>query len=260
MIETTLTDGIAHVEIARADKKNALTFDMFDTLAQAADDLRATKGLRAVILSGQGDSFSAGLDLGAMQQMVGKIDQAKADLVAADATGANRYQRPCTAWAHVPVPVIAAVEGVCFGAGMQLALGADFRVVHPDAKLSVMETKWGLVPDMGITQSLPKLVRVDQAKWLMMSGAVLTGTEAFELGLATELSEAPVDRAMDMAQTLARRSPEALAGCKALAEQGWAGGKSALALEAELQKQLIGLPNQIESVMANLQKREPKFS
>lgn len=194
-----------------------------------------------------------------MQQMASKMDQAKADLFDVVDRGANRYQRPFTAWAHVPVPVIAAVEGVCFGAGLQLALGADLRVVHPDAKLSVMETKWGLVPDMGITQSLPKLLRADQAKWLMMSGAVLSGAEAFDMGLATELSEAPIERAVEMAQILAARSPEALAGCKALAEQGWEGGPDTLALEAKLQGRLIGSPNQIESVMANLQKRLPKY-
>jgi len=259
MIETTITDGIAQVTLARPEKKNALTFEMFDALTQAARDLAKTDGLRAVIISGQGGAFCAGLDLGTMQSMATKMDEVKASLTEVDATGANRFQSPVTAWAHVPVPVIAAVDGVCLGAGMQLALGCDFRVVHPDTHMSVMEAKWGLVPDMGITQSLPKLMRADQAKLLIMSARTFSGSEAAGMGLVTELSETPMDVAMAIARDLATRSPQSLAGGKALVERAWGGGPDALALEAELQRDLIGSPNQIEAVMANMQKRAPKF-
>lgn len=259
MIETSVTDGIATVELARPEKKNALTFEMFDALAQTAADLANTQGLRAVVITGQGGAFSAGLDLGAMQAIATKLDAAKADLMDRDSTGANRYQRPVTSWAQVPVPVIAAVDGVCLGAGFQLALGADFRIAHPDAKFSVMESRWGLVADMGISQSLPKLLRADQAKMLMMSAKTLLASEAADMGLVTELHDDPKARALELAQSFAAKSPNALAAAKSLVDQGWAGGTAALALEADLQRDLMGSPNQIEAVMANLQKRSPKF-
>ena len=259
MIETTITDNIAHVTLARPEKKNALTFEMFDALTQTGWELAKNTTLRAVVISGQGGAFCAGLDLGTMQSMATKMDEVKASLTEVDHTGANRFQSPVTVWAHVPVPVIAAVDGVCLGAGMQLALGCDFRIVHPEARMSVMEAKWGLVPDMGITQSLPKLMRADQAKLLIMSARTFSGSEASGLGLVTELSDAPMDAAMALAHDLATRSPQSLAGGKQLVEHAWSGGSQALTLEAELQRDLIGSPNQIEAVMANLQKRAPKF-
>ena len=155
--------------------------------------------------------------------------------------------------------IATAVAAVCLGAGFQLALGADFRIAHPEAKLSIMEARWGLIPDMGITQSLPKLMRADQAKMLMMTARSFSGVDAAEMGLVTEVSETPLARARALAELLAHQSPDALAGAKRLTEEGWGGGRAALALEAELQAALLGSPNQIEAVMANMQKRAPKF-
>ncbi|MEO1950803.1 crotonase/enoyl-CoA hydratase family protein [Thioclava sp.] len=253
--------GVAEVTLNRPEKKNAWTLEMFDALADAAQSLSQQKGLRAVILSGAGGCFSAGLDLSVMQSFAADLAGVKAQMVERDAQGANRFQRPVTRWAQLPVSVIAAIEGVAFGAGMQLALGADFRIAAPGARLSIMEAKWGLIPDMGISQSLPKLTRADVAKELMMTGRVLEAEEAQALGLITRVAESPLQAARDMAAEFALRSPEALAASKALVEQAWTMPPGdGLALEAELQAEIIGGPAQMEMVMANLQKRAPNFS
>lgn len=253
-------DGVAEVTLNRPEKKNAWTMKVFDGLASAARDLKGRAGLRAVILRGAGGCFSAGLDLSVMQGFAADLAAVKAQMMEVDDRGANRFQAPVTGWAALPVPVIAAIEGVAFGAGMQLALGADFRICAPDAKLSVMEAKWGLIPDMGITQSLPKLLRADLAKDLMMTGRVMDAAEAQSLGLVTRIAENPLTAAREMAAALLTRSPDALTGSKALVEEGWvmAPGEG-LGLEARLQAAIIGAPNQIEMVMANMQKRDPKF-
>ncbi|MEO0664191.1 MAG: crotonase/enoyl-CoA hydratase family protein [Pseudomonadota bacterium] len=256
IVTTEIEGGIATVTLNRPEKLNAWSLEMFEALSDAAGQLG---GARAVVITGAGGAFSAGLDLAVMASMAGKLDDVKARMAEADETGANFYQRPVTAWARLPVPVIAAIEGVCFGAGMQLALGADFRIAAPDARLSIMEARWGLIPDMGITQSLPKLLRADEAKMLMMTGRQLSGTDACDMGLVTEVSTAPLERARVLAEELAARSPEALSGAKQLVEEVWAGGPEALKLEADLQAALMGSPNQMEAVMANMQKRAPKF-
>ncbi len=158
------------------------------------------------------------------------------------------------------MPVIAAIEGVCLGGGLQLALAADFRIARADARLSIMEAKWGMIPDMGITQSLPKLMRADQAKELMMTARMLSGTEALELGLVTRLADDPMHAARDLAQAFAAKSPDAIAGIKRLVDRTWSLPEGeGLAIEAALQAPIIGAPNQIEAVMANLQKRAPRF-
>ncbi|MEM1373133.1 MAG: crotonase/enoyl-CoA hydratase family protein [Pseudomonadota bacterium] len=259
LVTTQLEGGIATVCLNRPEKKNAMSLDLLDELLAAALALRDTPGLRAVILTGAGNVFSAGIDVSMMMTMAGRLDELKAKLSHADASGANAFQSPVTSWAALPVPVIAAVEGLCFGAGMQLALGADFRIVAPDTRMSIMEAKWGLIPDMGITQSLPKLMRADQAKMLMMTGTEVTGAEAVGMGLATEISDTPLNRARDLAAAFSTKSPEALAGSKRLVEEAWGGGEEALRLEAILQAALMGSSNQMEAVMANMQKRPPKF-
>ncbi|MEO0487703.1 MAG: crotonase/enoyl-CoA hydratase family protein [Pseudomonadota bacterium] len=256
IVTTDLQDGIATVTLNRPDKKNAWSEDMFEALPAAC---AALDGARAVVITGAGGAFSAGLDLGFMMTMAGRLEEIKAQMGTADPDGANFFQRPVTCWAALGVPVIAAIEGVCFGAGMQLALGADFRIAAPDARMSIMESRWGLVPDMGITQSLPKLMRADQAKLLMMTAQELNGAEALQMGLVTEVSETPLERARTLAAELATRSPGALAGAKRLVDEAWQCGTDALKLEAELQAALIGSPNQMEAVMANMQKRPPKF-
>ncbi|MGR3436457.1 MAG: crotonase/enoyl-CoA hydratase family protein [Shimia sp.] len=256
-VTTTIEGGLATVTLARPDKRNALTFDMFEALHAAGEALRGAD-IRAVILTGAGDDFCAGLDLGAMQAMAGAIDGVKAELADHGPLG-TPYQRPVTVWATLPVPVIAAIRGHCLGAGAQLALGADLRIVAPDAKVALMEAKWGLVPDMGLTRTLPRLMRADLAKALIMSARVLSGVECHAMGLATEVADDPLARAHELAFALAQRSPEALAAAKRLVDEGWGGGAEGLRLEAELQSALIGSPNQVESVMVHLQKRAPSF-
>ena len=258
-LEITEADGIATVTLNRPDKKNAMSLEMFDALSAAGRDLDRPD-IRAVILTGAGDAFCAGIDLSAMQSFLPRIDQVRTDLQTFDDSGANWFQRPTRVWQQLPVPVIAAIDGVCLGAGLQLALAADFRIAAPSSRLSIMEAKWGLIPDMGITTTLPALLRADLAKELMMSARILDAPEALSLGLLTRLSDAPLEDALTLARNLAGKSPDALSGIKTLVDEGWNGPSSrTLALEARLQADIIGGVNQIEAVMSAMQKRPPKF-
>ncbi|MCU9847487.1 crotonase/enoyl-CoA hydratase family protein [Defluviimonas sp. WL0024] len=254
-------DGVAEVCLNRPERKNAWTMEMFDALAGAADGLSREKGLRAVILRGAGGCFSSGLDLSVLQGFAADIEGLKREILTPpEGEAANRFQKPCTAWAALPVPVIAAVEGVAYGAGLQLALAADFRIAAPDARLSVMEAKWGLIPDMGISQFLPRLMRADQAKDLIMSARVVGAEEALALGLVTRLAADPVAAAREMAAELALRSPDALTAAKRLVEAGWVLPLGeGLALEARLQADILGGANQIEAVMAAMAGRAPRY-
>lgn len=260
ILTLTIADGIATVCLNRPDRKNAWVWDTFDGLADMAARLKDEPRLRAVILCGAGGCFSSGLDTSMFMEFAGDMDAVKAQMAdASGPRGANRFQAPCVAWQDVPVPVIAAIDGVAFGAGMQLALAADFRIAAPDARLSIREAKWGLIPDMGITQSLPKLLRADQAKELIMTGRVLDADEARAIGLITMIADNPYAEARVMAETLCARSPDAVRATKALVESAWA-TPAALQLEAELQAEIIGGPNQVEAVMAGMQNRLPKFT
>lgn len=258
-VEIDIDEGIATVTLNRPDKKNALSLEMFEALTQAGKTL-ADADIRAVILTGAGDSFCAGLDLQAMQSFATKLDEVRAQLAGPVENGANWFQRPCRVWQELDVPVIAAIEGHCLGAGMQLALAADFRLAAPTARFSVMEAKWGLIPDMGITTNLPKLMRADQAKELMMTARVLDAPEAAEIGLVTRIVDDPLSAAISLARQLSQKSPDAIAGAKRLVEKAWnVEAGVGLKLEASLQQKIIGQPNQIEAVMANMQNRDPKF-
>lgn len=253
--------GIAEVTLNRPDKLNAFDAAMFAAVAAAGERLMAEPGLRAVVLAGAGRGFCAGIDTGQLVEFARDLAAIKAEMLNPPAgQAANRFQRPCTVWADLPVPVIAAVHGVCFGAGMQLALGADIRVAAPDARLSIMESRWGLVPDMGLTKRLPALMRADQALELILSARVVEAPEALALGLVTRLADDPLGAARETARAIAARSPEATRGAKALVRAAWPGGDEHLALEARLQAALMGSANQTEAVMAGLQKREPTFT
>src|SRR5512143_586176 len=202
VVVTRLPGGVADVRLNRADKMNALDIPMFEALVEAGTELASDRTLRAVVLSGEGRAFSAGLDFSSFQSMAGGSRSgggAAPNLLSrGDASSpANFAQRAAWVWTEVPVPVIAAVHGVAYGGGLQIALGADLRFVAPDAKLSVMEIKWGLVPDMSGTQTLRRLVRLDVAKELTFTGRVVSGTEAVALGLATRASEKPLDDALE---------------------------------------------------------------
>jgi enoyl-CoA hydratase/carnithine racemase len=250
-------EGIADVRLNRADKMNACDLAMIEALATAGNDLAQNGSLRAVVLSGEGQAFCAGLDV----TLFAKFDQGVDALLDRDTDSpANFVQRAAWVWTALPVPVIAAIHGVAFGAGFQVALGADIRFVTPDAKLSAMEIKWGLIPDMTGPTSLRKLVGVDFAKELLFTGRIVLGTEAVERGLATHLSESPRDEALELARQIAQRSPDAVRAAKQLlsdADENAVAGR--FAREAQLQRSLIGSANQVEAIRANLEKRPPKF-
>ncbi|MCC5971030.1 MAG: crotonase/enoyl-CoA hydratase family protein [Pararhodobacter sp.] len=257
----TVEHGIAEVALARPEKLNAMDAEMFAALSDAGTRLAETEGLRAVILYGQGNGFCAGIDTALLMSFAGRIDELRAEIVSPPpGRAANRFQHPCTVWADLPVPVIVALHGPVFGAGLQLALGADIRLAAPEARLSIMEAKWGLIPDMGLTKLLPGLMRADQALELMLTARVIDATEAASLGLVTRLVNEPLTEARALARAIAARNPEAARGAKELVRQCWPGGDAGLALEARLQAAIIGSANQIEAVMAEMQKRPPRFT
>jgi len=248
--------GVAHVRLTRADKMNALDGKMFAALTAAGTGLAADRSLRAVVLSGEGRSFCAGLDVANFAGGGGLDPFARSD-----ASPANRVQRIAWVWNELPVPVIAAIHGACFGGGLQIALGADIRFARPDAKFSVMESKWGLIPDMSLSQTLLRLVRADVAKELTFSGRILDGDEAARLGLVTQLADDPLTAAFEFAREIARKSPDAIRAAKQLLDKApQLSVEQGLRLEEGLQRGILGKPNQVEAVRANLEKREPKFS
>jgi len=254
----SVEDGIAHVRLNRGDKRNGLDRAMFEALVSTGEAVAADRRVRAVVLSGEGPAFCAGLD---WKSFLGDGEGSKA-LLARDVarSPANTAQRACWVWTEVPVPVIAAVHGAALGGGFQLALACDMRLAAPDATLSVMEIRYGLVPDMTASQTLLRLVRPDVAKELMFTGAVLTGEQAARIGLVTRLCADPVAEAKELARTIAAQSPDAIRAGKKLCDR--APGLSvsdALMLETELQLGLLGTPNQMAAVQAVMTKQTARF-
>lgn len=264
-VTVDLKDGVADVRMTRVDKMNAIDAAMFSALIEAGKAMSEDRAVRAVVLSGEGRAFCAGLDMESFSAMAGPSprsgDAPAQNLFERGASGANRAQLAAWIWQEVPVPVIAAIHGVAYGGGLQIALGADLRIVAPDARMSVMEIKWGLVPDMSGTQTLRRLVPLDVAKELTFTGRVFSGTEAKSLGLATRVSERPREDALALAAEIASKSPDAIRAAKKLLQEAWQGTVAdGLRLEENLQRSLIGRPNQVESVKANFEKRAPRFS
>ena len=257
--------GVAHVRLNRPDKKNALDAGMFEGLLSAARSLRDDLSVRAVVLSGEGGSFSSGLDVSSIGDIAsGELDAQSESVQAAtrdlSRDGANRAQQLAWLWQELPVPVIAAVEGVAYGGGLHIALGADIRFVAPSARIAFVEISWGLVPDLSGTQALRRLVPLDVAKKLIFSGEVISGERAVALGLGTELSENPLEDAMAYAQEITQRSPEAVRAAKQLLnESGLVPLSEGLANEFRASAGLMGGTNQIEAVMSKMQKRAPHF-
>lgn len=258
-IETV--DGVADVRLNRPEKYNALSGDMFKAIIEAGQSLAEAKDIRAVVLSGNGRGFCAGLDMDSFQGMADSDSGGSVEALMNRGEGPeNHAQRPAWVWKTLPVPVIAAIHGVAYGGGIQIALGADIRIAAPDAKISVMEIKWGLIPDMSLTQTLRDLVPLDVAKELTFTGRVLSGEDAKALGLVTHVSDDPLESAMQLAREIAGKSPDAIRAAKKLYEESWhADARTGLALEASLQTELIGQPNQVEAIMANFEKRPPEF-
>jgi len=218
--------------------------------------------LRAVVLSGEGRAFCAGLDFQSFAAMAGQGEPQRGPglLDRNDESPANLAQRAAWIWKELPVPVIAALHGVTYGGGVQIALAADLRLVAPDAKLSVREVHWGLIPDMSGTQTLRHLVGLDVAKELTYTARIVFGTEAVALGLATRTSERPHEEALELAREIASRSPHAVRAAKRLLDASVVSSvEDGLLLEEKIQRSLLGRPNQIEAVRANMEKRPPKF-
>ncbi|QDI76433.1 MULTISPECIES: crotonase/enoyl-CoA hydratase family protein [Leisingera] len=257
-VTTGYKDHIAYVTLARPDKHNALDEEMVQAIIAAGQEVAASDA-RAVVLSGSGKSFCAGLDMASFAVLA----QRDLDSFVMDRThhDANAFQEVAMVWRRVPVPVIAAVHGACFGGGLQIALGADIRIAHPEAKLSVMEMKWGLIPDMGGMALLPRLVRSDVLRRLTYTAEKIEAQQALDWGLVTELAGNPLSRASELAATIAAQSPSAIRAAKRLIAQAESGASQAEVLLAESAEQLalIGKPDQMEAVTAQLQKRPPNF-
>jgi enoyl-CoA hydratase/carnithine racemase len=260
-ISLELVDGVADVRLTRADKMNALDDAMFQALIDMGDRLKREPGLRAVVLSGEGRAFCAGLDMGRFGKMADASAEAKPRNLGLRSHGiANRPQYAAWVWREVPVPVIAAVHGVAFGGGFQIMLGADMRYVAPGTKLSIMEIKWGLVPDMAGTQLLRHLVRDDIARELTYTGRIFSPEEALTYGIATRICDDPHAAALAVAREIAGRSPDAIRAAKRLFNTSRVIDPVAgLTQEAIEQEALIGGANQVEAVRANLEQRPPRF-
>ncbi|HEY8614630.1 crotonase/enoyl-CoA hydratase family protein [Phenylobacterium sp.] len=266
-VTVDIKDGVADVRLVRTDKMNALDNAMFEALVEAGESLKSNKDVRAVVLSGDGRAFCAGLDMGNFSQMASgerKGGQRSVDELTKGRTpaGANRAQQCCYVWREVPVPVIAAVHGVAFGGGFQLALGADLRFVTRDAKLAVLEIKWGLVPDMAGIVLMRGLIRDDVARELTWSGRIFSGEEAVQMGLATRVCDDPRADALALAAEIAAKNPDAIRAGKRLLNlaQSDASVSEIFLEETREQVALIGAPNQVEAVKANMEKRAPVFA
>ena len=263
-VSISVEGGVADVRLTRADKRNALDGAMFSGLAEAGEWLKTAPGVRVAVVSGEGSSFCAGLDFGSFQQMAGGNEGAAEAEGSPGSMSAGRIthlgQQVAWVWQEVPVPVIAAVHGHALGGGIQICLGADIRIVHPETQMSVRETHWGLVPDMTGTLVLSRLVRPDVAKELTFTARIFDGREALALGLATRLSDDPRADALTLAREIAERSPDAVRGAKVLFNRLFAAGAAEqFAEERRVIGSLIGRPNQVEAVMSNFEKRSAVF-
>lgn len=270
-VSIEITDSVADVRLNRPDKMNALDNAMFEGLVGAGERLMGEKGVRAVVLSGEGRAFCAGLDMGNFGQMAEgprRGASAEREVVGSDeGLGArshgvaNRAQYACWVWRELPVPVIAAVHGVAFGGGFQVALGADLRYVTPDARMAVMEIKWGLVPDMAGTQLMRHLAREDIVRELTYTGRIFSGEEAYAYGFATRVCADPRAEALATAREIALKNPDAIRAAKRILNAAvLVDPKTGLTQESVEQGRLIGSPNQVEAVLSNLQKRQPAYA
>jgi enoyl-CoA hydratase/carnithine racemase len=270
-VTVAIDRGVADVRLNRPDKLNALDTAMFVGLVDAGARLATEPSVRAVVLSGEGRSFSAGLDFSGFTAMAegGRAsdggDPTGGDglrtISATEGRITHLAQQAAHCWSEVPVPVVAAISGHCLGGGLQIALGADVRIVHPDASLAVLEIRWGLSPDMTGTATLPRLVGPDVAKELAWTGRTVSGGEAVRIGLATRASDTPLEDAMALAREIATKNPEAIRGIKRLVEQS---GRVPLAQQYADEREVIGSlvssPNQVEAVAAFFEKRDPTFA
>lgn len=259
-VQFDIQDGVAHVRMTRPDKSNALDGAMFDALIDTGRQLFSTEGVRAVVMSGEGRGFCSGIDMGVLADMAQGSIAGVRDLVPRTHGICNRFQYAAWVWRELPVPVIAAVHGFALGGGFEVALGADLRYMTPQAKLSVMEVRWGLVPDMGATQLMRHLAREDVVRELSYTGRTFTGAEALGYGFATRLSDDPIQLALQTAREIADKSPDAIRALKRLFNEAVVCDPQAgLIAETVEQQALVGTRNQIETVIADREKRKAVF-
>ena len=259
-VRVDIENSVATVMLNRADKHNAVDMAMFEALAEAGDSLKDAPSVRAVVLHGAGENFCAGIDISVFGGAgIGAVGDMLMD--PRERSAANIFQSAAWVWQEVPVPVIAALQGVVFGAGLQIALGADIRYASPGARMSIMEIKWGLIPDMAISSTARHILAADKFKELTFTGRILSGSDAEEAGLVTSLSDDPLETAQALAREIAGRSPDAIRAAKKLLNDSWqAAAPASLRREAELQLAVMGGANQMEAVVANMEKRAPDFS
>jgi len=249
---------VVELSLSRADKMNALDPAMFAALVAAGEQLRHDTAVRAVVISGKGRAFCAGLDMQSFADMDSAVGK---DLVPRTHGISNAAQHVAYVWRQVPVPVIAAVHGAAFGGGLQVALGADVRIVAPDTKMSVMEIKWGLVPDMAGMVLMRELARTDVVRELTYTGRIFLGEEALRIGFATRLATDPLAEALQMAHDIAAKNPDAIRANKRLLNASLSQDAASLLMaESVEQQRLIGSANQLEAVRANMEKRSPRFA
>jgi enoyl-CoA hydratase/carnithine racemase len=262
LVTISIENHVADVRFNRPDKYNALSQGMIEAMANAINRLATEADVRAVVVSGEGRGFCAGLDFESFAAMQSGGETALSDLRHRyEDRITNIFQHVAYGYTQLPMPVIAAIHGVALGGGCQIALGADIRFCTPDAKLSIMEMKWGLIPDMSASQTIRDLVSIDVAKELYFTAKTISGEEAARVGLVTHLSEKPREDAMALAQQIAAKNPHAVRAAKKLLNEVWHGKDPArgLLMESQLEMTIIGRPNQLEAVAANFAKREPVF-
>lgn len=262
-ITYTLEDGIADVRLNRPEKMNAVDEGIMTGLKGVAARIAEDPSVRVVVLSGEGGAFCSGLDFSNFGDMLSgdlSADSAADAYQELSPAGANSAQQLGWMWQELPVPVIAAVHGAAMGGGLNIALGADIRIVHPATKMGFVEITFGLLPDMSATQALRRLAPLDRIKELIFTGRRFSGEQALQYGLATELSEAPLQRALEIAALIAGRNPEAVRKAKTLLNNSaLVSVHEGLVEESTCSQTLIGTPNQLEAVMATFEKRQAQF-
>ena len=257
-VKLTPNGPITHVVLNRADKRNALDLAMLEAISDTIEQLKEARETRAVVLSGDGEAFCAGLDFFSFVSML--QDPESLDFMTRTHGDANLFQQVSVGWRDLPMPVITALHGVAFGGGFQIMLGADIRVSAPETSFSIMEAKWGLVPDMGGMVLMPQVARQDVIRRLTYTAEVFSAQQALDWGFVSELSDDPVARAFELAEAIAIRNPESTSAAKRLISETWnANPAQTLMAESVAQKAVLGKPNQKEAVLANFEKRAPVF-
>jgi enoyl-CoA hydratase/carnithine racemase len=263
LVTLEVSNGVAEIVLNRADSHNSLSLEMFHAIADCGESLKNHEDIRVAILYGDGPSFCSGLDLNiakALAEMGSEGREVADELIEHRGAIINLAQKVCWVWQELPFPVIAALHGVVFGGGFQIAMGCDVRIAGRETKFSIMESRWGLIPDMAITQTIPNVLRKDQALELALTARIFDSTEAEKIGVITRVAEDHLGSARDLASAIVAKSPDATKACKRLFNEGWnSDPEEGFKLEAHLQKTLLGSWNQKEAALAAFEKRPAEF-